>query len=143
LRDTYDFVDANRDLWVGINLVGIEENGFGYPARFLETFRKLRVRHPTLALSIHAGEMDGNDSHIRDTLLLGASRIGHGVNLIKDPDTLLLLQQSRRVLVEINLISNRLLEYTPTSRSTPSPNTCAPACPCASTPTTAACGTAT
>jgi len=57
--------------------------------------------------------MDGPDAHIRDTLLLGATRIGHGVNLIKDPDTLLLLQQSRRVLVEINLISNRLLEYTP------------------------------
>jgi adenosine deaminase CECR1 len=109
----YAFVDAHRDLWVGLNLVGIEENGHGYPTRFLETFRQLRVRYPTLALSIHAGEMDGNDSHIRDTLLLGASRIGHGVNLIRDPDTLLLLQQTRRVLVEVNLISNRVLEYTP------------------------------
>ena len=109
----YQFVDANRDLWVGINLAGIEENGKGYPLRFLEVFREMRRKYPTLALSIHAGEMDGPDEHIRDTLLLGASRIGHGVNLIKDPDTLLLLQQSRRTLVEINLISNRLLEYTP------------------------------
>lgn len=117
----YAFVDAHRDMWVGLNLVGIEENGHGYPARFLETFRELRRNHPTLALSIHAGEMDGNDSHIRDTLLLGASRIGHGVNLIKDPDTLLLLQQSRRVLIEINLISNRLLEYTPDLRRHPFP----------------------
>jgi adenosine deaminase CECR1 len=102
-------------------MAGIEENGHGYPARFLETYRKLRARYPTLALSIHAGEMDGNDSHIRDTLLLGASRIGHGVNLIKDPDTLLLLQQSRRVLVEANLISNRLLEYTPDLTQHPFP----------------------
>ena len=109
----YRFIDANRDLWVGLNLAGIEENGKGYPQRFLETFRAMRRKYPTLALSIHAGEMDGPDAHIRDTLLLGATRIGHGVNLIKDPDTLLLLQQSRRVLVEINLISNRLLEYTP------------------------------
>lgn len=109
----YQFVDAHRDLWVGINLAGIEENGKGYPLRFLEIFRAMRRKYPTLALSIHAGEMDGPDEHIRDTLLLGASRIGHGVNLIKDPDTLLLLQQSRRTLVEINLISNRLLEYTP------------------------------
>jgi adenosine deaminase CECR1 len=121
IAETYAFVDAHRDLWVGINLVGIEENGHGYPARFLETFRKLRVRYPTLALSIHAGEMDGNDSHIRDTLLLGASRIGHGVNLIRDSDTLLLLQQSRRVLVEVNLISNRLLEYTPDLAKNPFP----------------------
>lgn len=121
IADTYAFVDAHRDLWVGLNLVGIEEKGPGYPARFLETFRQLRVRHPTLALSIHAGEMDGNDTHIRDTLLLGASRIGHGVNLIRDPDTLLLLQQTRRVLVEVNLVSNRVLEYTPDLTKHPFP----------------------
>jgi len=113
LEKGYAFVDANRDLWVGLNMAGIEENGYGYPSRFLDTFRKLRARYPTLALSIHAGEMDGPDNHIRDTLLLGASRIGHGVNLIKDPETLLLLQQTRRVLIEVNLISNRMLGYTP------------------------------
>jgi adenosine deaminase CECR1 len=113
LAGAYAFVDAHRDLWVGLNMAGIEENGRGYPSRFLDTFRRMRARYPTLALSIHAGEMDGPDAHIRDTLLLGASRIGHGVNLIRDPDTLLLLQQTRRVLVEINLISNRLLGYVP------------------------------
>ncbi|WP_414661541.1 adenosine deaminase family protein [Horticoccus sp. 23ND18S-11] len=121
LAESYAFVDANRDLWVGINMAGIEENGRGFPRRFLETYRQLRSRFPTLALSIHAGEMDGPDSHIRDTLLLGASRIGHGLNLIHDPDTLLLLQQNRRVLVEINLISNRLLEYVPDLRKHPFP----------------------
>lgn len=121
LRESYEFVSAHRDLWVGLNLVGIEENGKGYPARFLDTFRELRRTHPTLPLSIHAGEMDGPDSHIRDTLLLGASRIGHGVNLLKDPDTLLLLQQSRRTLIEINLISNLLLEYVPDLRQHPFP----------------------
>ncbi len=113
LVETYRFVDAHRDLWVGINMAGIEENGFGHPSRFLATYRSLRARYPGVALSIHAGEMDGPDRNIRDTLLLGATRIGHGVNLLKDPDTLLLLQQSRRVLIEVNLISNRLLEYTP------------------------------
>jgi adenosine deaminase CECR1 len=121
LERAYAFVDAHRDLWVGLNLAGMEENGNGYPSRFLDTFRGLRARYPTLALSIHAGEMDGPDRHVRDTLLLGASRIGHGVNLIKDPDTLLLLQQSRRVLVEINLISNRLLGYTPDLSKHPFP----------------------
>jgi adenosine deaminase CECR1 len=113
LAAAYAFVDAHRDLWVGLNMAGIEENGAGYPSRFLDTFRRMRARYPTLPLSIHAGEMDGPDRHVRDTLLLGASRIGHGINLIRDPETLLLLQQTRRVLVEINLISNRLLGYVP------------------------------
>ncbi len=121
LEDLYRFVDAHRDLWVGINMAGIEENNKGHPARFLAKYRELRRTIPTLALSIHGGEMDWNDSHVRDTLLLGASRIGHGLNLIRDPDTLLLLQQTRRVLVEINLISNQLLEYTPDLASHPFP----------------------
>ena len=121
LEEHYEFVATHRDLFVGLNMVGIEENGHGYPARFLATFRALRARYPTLDLSIHAGEMDGPDTHIRDTLLLGASRIGHGVNLLQDPDTLLLLQQTRRVLIEVNLISNRLLEYTPDLAKHPFP----------------------
>ena len=121
LEQAYGFVDAHRDLWVGLNMAGIEENGRGYPSRFLDTFRRMRARYPTLPLSIHAGEMDGPDRHIRDTLLLGATRIGHGVNLIRDPETLLLLQQSGRVLVEVNLISNRLLGYVPDLSSHPFP----------------------
>ena len=121
LSQAYEFVNSHRDLWVGLNMAGIEENGLGYPLRFLDTFRKLRSRYPTLQLSIHAGEMDGPDKHIRDTLLLGATRIGHGVNLIKDPETLLMLQQSGRVLVEVNLISNRLLGYVPDLTKHPFP----------------------
>lgn len=113
LEFSYAFVSAHRDLWVGINFAGIEDNGHGYPLRFLETMRRMRAVYPTLPLSIHAGETDGPNNNIRDALLLGASRIGHGVNLIKDPQTLLLLQQTRHVLVEVNLISNQLLEYTP------------------------------
>ncbi len=121
LAEHYQFVATHRDLWVGLNMVGVEENGKGYPLRFLDKYRELRRIYPTLPLSIHAGEMDGPDHHIRDTLLLGASRIGHGVNLVQDPETLLLLQQSRRVLVEVNLISNRLLEYTPDLTKHPFP----------------------
>ncbi len=113
LEETYAWVDAHRDLWVGINMAGIEEKGQGYPLRFLATYRKLRAQYPTLPLSIHAGEMDSPDHNIRETLLLGASRIGHGLNILGDPDTLLLLQHSDRTLIEINLISNRLLEYVP------------------------------
>lgn len=106
----YRFVDQHRDLYVGINMAGREDNDKGYPLRFLPTLRKLRNTLPAVNLSIHAGEVDEPNFHVRDTLLLGATRIGHGVNLIDDPQTMLLMRNSQ-YMVEINLISNLLLEY--------------------------------
>lgn len=106
----YRFVDQHRDLYVGINMAGREDNDKGYPLRFLPTLRKLRNTLPAIDLSIHAGEVDEPNFHVRDTLLLGASRIGHGVNLIDDPQTMLLMRNGK-AMVEINLISNLLLEY--------------------------------
>lgn len=110
LIEIYEFVDQNRDIYVGINMVGREDNGKGYPLRFLSTLRQLRQKHPAISLTIHAGEVDEPNFHIRDTLLLGADRIGHGVNLMGDPQTLLLMRHNH-YLIEINLISNLLLEY--------------------------------
>ena len=110
LEETWKFVDGHRDYFVGINFVGREDNDKGYPLRFLSTLRKLRAQSPPVSLSVHAGESDEPNTHIKDTLLLGADRIGHGYNLIEDPDTLLMMRNSP-YLVEINLISNLLLEY--------------------------------
>jgi adenosine deaminase CECR1 len=110
LRDLYAITDRYRDLYVGVNMVGREDNEKGYPLRFLPVLRELRHKYPDINLSIHAGESDEPNSHIRDTLLLGAQRIGHGVNLITDPETMLRMRNGP-YLVEINLISNLLLEY--------------------------------
>jgi adenosine deaminase CECR1 len=93
-------------------MAGREDNDDGYPLRFLETFRKMRRTYSGIGLSIHAGEAKSPGHSVRDTLLLGATRIGHGINLIGDPDTMLLMRTGR-FLVEVNLISNRLLEYVP------------------------------
>jgi adenosine deaminase CECR1 len=110
LRELYAITDQYRDLYVGVNMVGREDNAKGYPLRFLPVLRELRKRYPDINLSIHAGEMDEPDFHVRDTLLLGAKRIGHGVNLISDPETMVLMRNGP-YMVEINLISNLLLEY--------------------------------
>jgi adenosine deaminase len=110
LRELYAINDRYRDLYVGVNMVGREDNAKGYPLRFLPVLRELRKRYPDINLSIHAGEMDEPDFHIRDTLLLGAQRIGHGVNLLSDPQTTVLMRNGP-YMVEINLISNLLLEY--------------------------------
>lgn len=109
LEVVYKFVAAHDD-FVGINMVGREDNDKGYPLRFLDTLRKLRREVGDVPLAFHAGEVDEPNQHVRDTLLLGADRIGHGVNLITDPDTLLLMRHGP-YLVEVNLISNLLLEY--------------------------------
>ena len=110
LRTVYEFVDDNNDLFVGVNFVGREDNDKGYPLRFLQTLRELRHEYGSVKLSIHAGEVDEPNRHVRDTLLLGADRIGHGLNLITDGDTMLLMRHGP-FLVEINLISNLLLDY--------------------------------
>jgi adenosine deaminase CECR1 len=120
LQRVFAFVAAHRDLWVGVNMVGREDNAKGYPLRFLDTFRRLRRTYSDVPLSIHAGEVDSPGRQVHDTLLLGARRIGHGVNLISDPDTMLLMRGGP-YLVEINLVSNYLLEYTPDFASHPFP----------------------
>ena len=120
LESMYAWVAGHRDEWVGINMAGREDNDKGYALRFLPIYRKMRRTYSDIPLSIHAGEKDSPGHEVRDTLLLGASRIGHGVNLISDPDTMLLMRNNR-YLVEINLVSNRVLEYVPDTSTHPFP----------------------
>jgi len=110
LRVIYKFVHDNSDVFVGVNMVGREDNDKGYPLRFLPTMRDLRRQYSGVNLSMHAGEVDEPNSHVKDTLLLGADRIGHGLNLITDDDTMRLMRHGP-YLVETNLISNFLLNY--------------------------------
>lgn len=110
LRLLYAFVARHSDLFVAVNMVGREDNDKGYPLRFLSTLRDLRRDYHSVRLSIHAGEVDEPNAHVRDTLLLGADRIGHGINLITDDQTMRMMRHGP-YLVEINLVSNLLLEY--------------------------------
>jgi len=110
VEEAYDFVSRHRDLWVGINMAGREDNDKGHPRRFLDVYRRMRLRHPRVGLAIHAGEVDEPNAHMRDTLLLGATRLGHGNNLLTDDDLVLHLR-SRVAFVEVNLVSNLVLEY--------------------------------
>lgn len=109
LRTLYDFVVRNPQYYVSVNMVGREDDDAGHPRRFLKTLRELRISH-NVPLAIHGGEVDEPNDHVRDTLLLGALRIGHGLNLITDDDTMRLMRYGP-YLVEINLISNMLLSY--------------------------------
>jgi len=116
----HDFVAKHRELFVGINAAGREDNDKGHALRMLKAFREARRKHGNIPLSLHAGEKDSPGPEVRNTLLLGATRIGHGVNLIEDPDTMLLMRNGK-YLVEINLVSNRVLDYVPDLRQHPFP----------------------
>jgi adenosine deaminase CECR1 len=101
-------------------MAGREDDNRGYPSRFKSVFDEMLRKYPGIGLSIHAGEAEKPDSYIRDTLRLGASRIGHGINLLSDEATLLRMRDSN-FLVEINLISNELLGYVPQIEEHPFP----------------------
>jgi len=116
----FDFVNANRDLWVGIDMAGREDDNRGFPKRFTEVFDRMHAKYPDTPISIHAGEAEKPDSHIFDTLRLGADRIGHAVNLIRDTDTFMLMRGGKQLL-EINLVSNHLLGYMPDTAKHPFP----------------------
>jgi len=120
LEQAIALVARHRDLWVGVGYAGREQDDRGPPLRFLPLFRRMRERHGDIPLSLHAGESTTPGSEVRDSLLLGARRIGHAVNLLGDPSTLLLLR-SGRFLIEVNLISNLLLAYVPSIRQHPFP----------------------
>ncbi len=112
VRQAYRFVDAHRDLYVGVNIAGREDNDDGHPSRLLDVFREMRRRYSGIRLSLHGGEKASPGGEVRQTMLLGAERVGHGLNLISDPDGMLLLRRGH-TLIEVNLISNRLLGYVP------------------------------
>jgi len=120
VRTWFKFIDANRDTWVGINMAGREDDNRGYPSRFTKVFDEMLRKYPQIGISIHAGEAEKPDSYIRDTLRLGASRIGHGINLLSDEATMLHMRYSK-YLVEINLVSNELLGYVPQIEEHPFP----------------------
>ena len=108
----YEFIDQHRDFWVGLNMAGREDDNRGYAARFTDVYDRMLRKYPGIGISIHAGEAEKRDTQIFDTLRLGATRIGHGINLFQDEKTMQVMR-GEKFLVEINLISNELLGYVP------------------------------
>ena len=72
---------AHKDKLVAMDLAGDE---LGFPGDlFTEHFK--RVRDANLQITAHAGEAAGPESMWQAIEVLGATRIGHGVNAIRDP----------------------------------------------------------
>lgn len=103
---------------VGLNLVAPEDEkvavrDYDIQMRMLGFLHAL---YPDVKISLHAGELtpalvppEALRSHVRSAVeVAGASRIGHGVDIMgeDDPNGLMAEMARRRVMVEINLTSN-------------------------------------
>jgi len=67
--------------------------------------------HPDFNFYLHCGEsLDAQSNNLIDAYLLGATRVGHGMNLYKFPN-LLQRYADKEICLEACLISNQTLKY--------------------------------
>lgn len=84
----------------GFDLAGVEADGF--PADFAPVLKKITEHH--IPLTLHAGEC-GCAQNVIDSVLAGASRIGHGVALKAIPETWDMLK-AKQITIEMAPTSN-------------------------------------
>jgi hypothetical protein len=107
--------------YVSLNLVAPEHGDvalrdFPLHMRMIEWLRSV---YPNVPIALHAGELSERvapaaamQSHIRQSVeTAGASRIGHGVDVLREDDHEALLREmaARHILVEIGLTSNDVI----------------------------------
>lgn len=112
---------AADTLVVGLNLVQPEDYplAMGDYAEHMRIIRSLGRHYPGVKVSLHAGELapglvppEGLRFHIRQAVeVAGASRIGHGVDVMHEEDAAGLMREMARrgVMVEIALTSNDVI----------------------------------
>ena len=103
---------------VGVNIVGQESTHVSMRdyALHMKMYGFLKARYPSVKLALHAGELslgmvepEGLKFHIKDALdVAGASRIGHGMDIVHEHDPLGIMKKmrDRNIPVEVNLSSN-------------------------------------
>jgi adenosine deaminase len=107
--------------FVGINLVAPEDDriSLGDYSAHMRMVGALRRHFPAAGISLHAGELAPGlvppkelRFHIAEAVrVAGATRIGHGVDILHEDgaETLLAEMARRNVMVEINLTSNDVI----------------------------------
>jgi adenosine deaminase len=116
----FAMVDADPR-YVGVNIAQPEDGPISMRdySLHMRMFAFLKQRYPQVPLTLHAGELSlglvppaGLAFHIREAVeIAGASRIGHGVDIVYETDApqLLARMARERIAVEINLTSNDVI----------------------------------
>ncbi len=112
--------DPNRV--AGFDLVEEEDRNntnLFYVEELLAAQQEAARRGVTLPFYLHSGESNwAENENLYDAVLLGASRIGHGVALYKHP-RLMEIVKERGIAVEVCPLSNQMLGYVPDLRNHP------------------------
>ncbi len=86
---------------VGIDLAGNEAEFSAQP--FQDLFSA--ARQGGLKVTIHAGEWGGAENVRQAIRILGAERIGHGIRVLEDPETVIIARE-RGIIFEVCVTSN-------------------------------------
>lgn len=94
---------AREFLGAGVCAADLAGNEAAFPMKgFMNLFTE--VKKMEMPFTLHAGEC-GNAENIRDSILCGASRIGHGIAMSGHPD-IIKLCKSHRIGIEMCPVSN-------------------------------------
>ncbi|XP_037939565.1 adenosine deaminase 2-like [Teleopsis dalmanni] len=118
IRICIDIKERYPNFVAGFDLVGQEELG-----RPLKDFIPQLLSMPSnIDFYFHAGETNwfgsSVDENLVDAVLLGTKRIGHGFALIKHPLVLQMLKE-KNIAIEVNPISNQVLQLVTDYRNHP------------------------
>lgn len=112
-----DFVIANKDAFIALDLADNEE---GFDARpFALLFQK--AKKAGMHITIHSGETPTAlaPQWVRDSVeIMGAERIGHGIQIIQDPATIDFVR-AKKIPLEVCPLSNWLTQAFPTFETHP------------------------
>lgn len=112
-----DFAIENKNTFIGVDLA---DNEIGFePAKFQKLFSK--AKNAGLHITIHTGEAPDTNSEkwmIDAIELLGAERIGHGVQSVHSPKVISLLKE-KNITLEICPYSNYLTQAFKTFEENP------------------------
>ncbi len=103
-EETVALVEKNKNTFVGLDLAGDEE-GFS-SSLFRNCFG--RIKNSGLGITVHSGEITTPRAakSVRESIeALGATRIGHGIAIARDPEILEFVK-SRDVVLEVCPTSN-------------------------------------
>ena len=112
-----DFAIENKSSFVGIDLADAEENF--EPKKFEKLFSKAKGHG--LNITIHSGEVPSPlaPQWVKDSIqILGAQRIGHGVQIIQNPEIIKFIVD-QKIPLEVCPISNWLTQAFPSHEAHP------------------------